>query len=69
MWNTVIPVAIAGAIVASLANLGSEINNIRAASQGFAHHTTAQSQVSSRSGMYGSLGSSAQRTSTPEPGA
>ena len=30
MWNTFIPLAIAGAIVASVVNLASEINKVRA---------------------------------------
>jgi len=69
MWATFIPAAIAAAIIASMVNLGSEINNIRTARQGVPNEAALQRDASAWGEMQLSPGSSAQQKTNVQPGA
>jgi hypothetical protein len=69
MWTTLIPTAIAAAIVASVVNLASEINNIRAARQGPGIEFTLQRDASAWRETQGSSSLGAQQNKNRDPGA
>jgi len=50
MWSTFIPTAIAAAIIVSVVNLASEINNVRAARQDLGTEFSAMRRLGTRRG-------------------
>ena len=69
MWTTLIPTAVAAAIIACLGNLASELNNIRLARQGPGIEFTVQQDVSAWRKSEGSSRPGAQQDKDREPGA
>jgi hypothetical protein len=69
MWTTLIPTAIAAAIVASVVNLASEINNLRAAHQGPGIELTLQRDAPALRKTQGSSKLGAQQDKDLDPGA
>jgi len=69
MWSTLIPTAIAAAIVGSVVHLASEINNVRVGQQGTGIESTFQRDASVLNQMQRSFGRGAQLKKNLEPGA
>ena len=69
MWTTLIPTAVAAAIVACLVNLASELNNIRPPRQGAGIEFTLQQDGSAWRKTEGSSRLGVQQEKDREPGA
>jgi hypothetical protein len=69
MWTTLIPTAVAAAIVASVVNLACEMNNIQAARKAPGVELTLQRDTSGWRETEGSSRTDAQQNKTLDPGA